>query len=571
MIARARIERGLVLQWYYGCMRIGMLQLNPVIGDVRGNTSRMIDAIDQLDAELIVTPEMSICGYPPRDLLYMTDFVHACEEAVQQGAQQHPSKVVVVGHPRIDGATGRVRNSVSVLLGGDVIARYDKQLLPSYDIFDEKRYFEAGEVSCVVDALGTKIGIAICEDFWRGLDAHAAPTYDTNPISDLIEQGCTMIVSPGASPFVSGKREVHLQYTQELAAEHGLIIVATNQVGGNDDLVFDGGSFIASPDGLLGVLPLFETGSLVVDTDVPSLVEHTLPTDDEERFLALRLCVQDYFHKTNHSNAILGLSGGIDSALTATIAVSALGATSVTGVLMPSRYSSRGSIEDAEQLATTLGIETINIPIEHMHLELERTIDDCCLHITGLAGENVQARIRGVLLMAHANEHHGLLLATGNKSELAVGYSTLYGDMAGALSVIGDPYKTDLWSMAKWINGHSSTCGFAVPPIPDSSITKAPSAELRPDQLDQDALPPYDDLDSILRLHIDLDLGIDEIEEKLDLSCDLITQVVQMVDHAQFKRDQAAVILKTSPRSFGRGRRMPIVMQRNWSVSREMT
>ena len=330
-------------------MRIGMLQLNPVVGDITGNTDRMIDAITSLDADLIVTPELSICGYPPRDLLHVSGFVHACEQAVHRIAQACHNGVVIVGHPRIDATTGRVRNSISALHHGEVIATGDKQLLPSYDVFDEKRYFEAGDTCCMIEVEGTKIGIAVCEDFWRGFDAEAAPTYDINPVAELIDGGCTIIVSPSASPFVTQKRERHLQYTLELAAEHNVTVVMCNQVGGNDDLVFDGGSFIATPNGLIGELPLFETGAAAFDLSSPAVSAAPLPTEDEERFNALRLGVRDYFNKTNHTQAVVGLSGGIDSALTATIAVAALGADAVTGVLMPSRYSSLGSIEDAEQ------------------------------------------------------------------------------------------------------------------------------------------------------------------------------------------------------------------------------
>ena len=552
-------------------MRIGMLQLNPVVGDITGNTDRLIDAFSSLDSDMIVTPELSICGYPPRDLLHVSGFVHACEQAVHRIAQACHNGVVIVGHPRIDATTGRVRNSISALHHGEVIATGDKQLLPSYDVFDEKRYFEAGDTCCMIEVEGIKIGIAVCEDFWRGFDAEAAPTYDINPVAELIDGGCTIIVSPSASPFVTQKRERHLQYTMELAAEHNVTVVMCNQVGGNDDLVFDGGSFIATPNGLVGELPLFETGAAAFDLSSPAVSAAPLPTEDEERFNALRLGVRDYFNKTNHTQAVVGLSGGIDSALTATIAVAALGADAVTGVLMPSRYSSLGSIEDAEQLAANLGIATTTLPIEHMHTAFERIIEEARLTADGLASENAQARLRGLLLMALANQQGALLLATGNKSELAVGYSTLYGDMAGAVSVIGDIYKTDVWSMSTWINENATACGFATPPIPDASITKAPSAELRPDQLDQDSLPPYDVLDSILRLHVDIDLGTDEIEDKLDCEEALIAEVVNKVDQSQFKRDQAAVILKTSPRSFGRGRRMPIVMHRNWITTRETT
>lgn len=548
-----------------------MLQLNPTVGDVVGNTRRIIDAVNSMDAELILTPEMSICGYPPRDLLSCSGFVQACQEAVESIAQSCKDATVIVGHPRLDSATGKIRNSVSVLLRGEVVAVCDKQLLPSYDVFDEKRYFESGETVCCFNVGDTKIGIAICEDFWRGLDASSAPTYDFNPVRQLLNEGCSMLVSPSASPFVVGKHVTHVEYAMDLATEHNITIAVCNQVGGNDDLVFDGGSFVVTPEGISGKMPLFKSGSLIVDTECKTVDQGFASCAEEERFQALVLGTKDYFQKTGHAKAVLGLSGGIDSALVATLAVAALGKEAVTGILMPSRYSSLGSVEDAEQLARTLGVATETLPIEHMHTAFERTMRDSCLEASGLAEENAQARIRGLLLMACANQQGSLLLATGNKSELAVGYSTLYGDMSGAISVIGDIYKTDVWALSNWINHNFDRCGFDSPPIPASSISKPPSAELRPGQLDQDSLPAYDELDAVLRLHIDFDMGVDEIEEELSFEESFISKIIRMVDIAQFKRDQASVILKTSPRTFGRGRRMPIVMQRNWAIARETT
>ena len=553
-------------------MRIGLIQLNPTIGDIVGNTLRLQQAIDSLDADLILTSEMSICGYPPRDLLCDVDFVYACEQAMQKIATacSGHDKYIVLGHPRIDEATGRVRNSASVVHAGVVVAVSDKLLLPSYDVFDEKRFFERGSSVCTFTVLGKKIGIATCEDFWQGNDANVAPAYDSNPIDELLQLDCEIIICPSASPFVTGKHAMHVEYTQQVALEHAVTIAMCNQVGGNDDLVFDGGSFVVSPHGMLVELPLFETGVIEVELNDSTISPYFLEPH-EERWKALVLGVRDYVHKTGHSKVHLGLSGGIDSALVATIAVSALGKDSVTGALMPSRYSSLGSIEDAEHLALNLGIATKTLPIEHMHASFTRTLEDSCIASSELTDENAQARIRGLLLMAMTNIEGSLLLATGNKSELAVGYSTLYGDMNGAIAVIGDVYKTDVWGMATWINANCTSLGFDSPPIPDSSISKAPSAELRPNQCDQDSLPEYEELDSVLQLHIDNDIGVDELQDALDISTELIHKIVRMVDLAQFKRDQAAVILKTSPRTFGRGRRMPIVMKRAWTTSRETT
>jgi len=551
-------------------MRIGLLQLNPTIGDIDRNTKRLIKHIQSIEADIIVAPEMAVCGYPPRDLLMTKGFVEACQEAVARIAHACSKNAIILPHPRLDAVTGRLRNSASLICSGEVVDHCDKQLLPSYDVFDEKRYFEAGDSSCMFEIGTNKIGIAICEDFWRGFDANASAMYGLNPLDALLNEKCDIIISPCASPFVTGKREAHILYAQELATEYGVTIAMCNQVGGNDDLIFDGGSFVISQNGMHGEMPVFETGTTVID-DTCDVLEPRIDCPEDEWFKALVLGTKDYFYKTRHTAALLGISGGIDSALVAAIAVAALGKEQVTGVLMPSRFSSLGSVVDAEQLADVLGIATMTLPIEHMHTAFEQSFEESCLEATGVTSENAQARIRGLLLMALANEHGSLLLATGNKSELAVGYSTLYGDMDGAISVIGDLYKTDVWTLAAWINENYASCGFESPPIPESSITKPPSAELRPEQCDQDSLPEYDELDAILRLHIDEDLGIHEIEEHSKISTETISNTVRMVDLAQFKRDQAAVIFKISPRTFGRGRRMPIVMKRAWTTSRETT
>ena len=539
-------------------MRVGILQLNPTIGDIDGNTKLVIEAAQSCDADLLVAPELVISGYPPRDLLLCSGFVEACEHAVKTIADT-VSSTILIGHPRIDQTAGRFRNSVSVIEGGEIIAVVDKHLLPGYDIFDEDRYFEQGTTSGVVDLVLGRIGIAICEDFWRGFDADAAPLYDENPMQPLIDADCKLIISPSASPFVAKKRKRHLEHAMQIARDHDCKVVVVNQVGGNDDLVFDGGSFVCTPNGVTFEAPLFEESVAVETEEVRSIPDKNV---DEARFQALVLGVQDYCKKTGHAEVMLGLSGGIDSALVATIAVAALGEDAVTGVLMPSRYSSIGSIEDAEALVQNLGMRAITLPIEHLHSAFERVHADSSSHIDGLAAENAQARIRGMLLMSLANQNNALLLATGNKSELAVGYSTLYGDMCGALSVIGDLYKTEVWDMSRWIN-QANQC--SVPPIPENSISKPPSAELRPDQLDEDSLPPYEALDAILRPHIDGDCGADEIEITLGISREQIDTIIAMVDRSQFKRDQASVILKIAPRTFGRGRPMPIVMKRAWS------
>ena len=550
-------------------MRIGVFQFNPTVGAVNANADAIVNALSTVEADVLVTSELSLCGYPPRDLLLDDGFVSACNQALETIRARAKDCAVVVGHPRIDAATGRLRNSVSIFQHSEIIAQYDKQLLANYDIFDESRYFEPGDSTTLFEINGIKIGVAICEDLWQGEDAHAAPTYDHNPVQTLISQGCSVILSPSASPFVKGKQQKHIDCLLQNSRANQVVIAMCNQVGGYDDLIFDGSSMIVTPNGVIAEVPPFKSGLAVTQLDVET-IQPTVLSDTEACIEALVLGIRDYVCKTGHSKLFLGLSGGIDSALTATLATIAIGTESVKGILMPSRYSSLGSIEDAEELAERVGIETKTIPIEYMHQAFERTFEETESPCEGLAAENVQARLRGLILMAYANEQKGLLLATGNKSELAVGYSTLYGDMAGALSVIGDVYKTDVWAMSRFINEHFESLGFTCPPIPESSITKAPSAELRPDQRDEDSLPPYDQLDQILRLHIDFDLGVEAIVSRCDIAQDTIESIVSMVDQAQFKREQSAVILKLTPRAFGRGRRMPIVMKRNWTQTREI-
>ncbi|MEE2819032.1 MAG: NAD+ synthase [Planctomycetota bacterium] len=550
-------------------MRIGLFQFNPTVGAVNDNANAIIDALSTIEADVLVTPELSICGYPPRDLLLDDCFVTSCNQALNAIKEHAGDCAVVVGHPRRDAVTGRLRNSVSVFQHKALIAQCDKQLLPNYDIFDESRYFEPGDTASVFELNGIKVGIAICEDLWQGEDAHAAPTYDLNPIQALKEEGCSLVLSPSASPFVIGKQHKHIDCLIQSATVNQVTIAMCNQVGGCDDLIFDGSSTIVTPNGVIAEVPPFKCGTTVAHLD-DEVVQPTIPSDEKACVEALVLGIRDYVNKTNHTQLFLGLSGGIDSALTAALATIAIGSESVTGILMPSRFSSLGSVEDAEELAERLSIQTKTIPIEYLHQAFERTFEETESSCEGLAAENVQARLRGLILMAHANEHRGLLLATGNKSELAVGYSTLYGDMAGALSPIGDVYKSDVWTVSRYLNENYETLGFSCPPIPESSITKAPSAELRPDQRDEDTLPPYDELDEILRLHIDFDLGAEAIGARCDIAQETIDSIVSMVDHSQFKREQSSVILKLTPRAFGRGRRMPIVMKRNWSSSREI-
>lgn len=564
-------------------MRITLAQLNPTVGDIAGNTTLLLDAAAQGRADragLVVGPELSIIGYPPRDLLWREGVVAACEEAVREIATRARGTAVIVGHPRRapDGLRG-LRNSASVCRGGEIVAVHDKRLLPGYDVFDEDRYFDVGDRACTVTIDGVKIGVLTCEDLWRAEDVNADPHYSVDPVKDLAETGCDVVVALNASPFITGKFDRHLDCARSAARRFGIAIVAVNQVGGNDDLVFDGRSFAIGVDGsVLAVLSGWKPETRTLDLrrgacgGTVALPPRTDDTRLGDLFQALVLGVRDYCRKTGHTDGLVGLSGGIDSALTATIAVAALGAEHVHGVMMPSRHSSPGSITDARALATALGMrdpEEIGIDAAHGALG-SALVDADGVAPENLADENIQSRLRGLILMARSNAGGALVLATSNKSELAVGYSTIYGDMCGAMAVLGDVLKTRVYQLSQWINRNHAACGFGAPPIPEASITKPPSAELRPDQTDQDSLPPYDVLDAIIERYVEHDEAIDRIIAQTGLDADLVREMAALIDSAEYKRQQAAVIFKVSQRAFGRGRPMPIVIRQTASCTASM-
>ncbi len=549
-------------------MKIALAQLNPTVGDVAGNTQLVIDAIGtarERGADLLVTPEMALLGYPPRDLLFREGVVEEAEAAVGEVARAAGDMTVVVGHPRRCVETVRtIRNSASVCRAGDVLAVYDKRLLPGYDIFDEDRYFDPGKTSCYVDVSDRKVGILICEDLWRAGDVHTDRQYRVDPAAELVEAGCDVIVALNASPFILGKNQRHVELMREQATKLQCPIVVVNQVGANDDLIFEGRSTAVLPDGKASiVLPAWQPAIDVLNLDASASVTMPKVVPQEELFQALVLGVRDYCNKTNHKQVLVGLSGGIDSALTATIATAALGGENVLGITMPSRYSSPGSVEDSRTLATNLGLVRCDeISIEPAHQTLIQSLEQkLSEHISGLPDENLQARLRGVIVMAYSNALGALVLATGNKSELAVGYATLYGDMCGALAVLGDVVKTKVFEVAHWINREYQLCGFACPPIPENTLSKPPSAELRPDQIDQDSLPPYDVLDRIIDHYIDREQSVETIIQETGYETELVERFTRLIDRSEYKREQAAVVLKVSQRSFGRGRSMPIVMR----------
>ncbi len=563
-------------------MRIALGQLNPVVGDLVGNAQKIGQAIDLARgqaADLLVTSELVLIGYPPRDLLLRAGIVEQCQLLLEELSEQAGDLPVLIGHPAAAlSGTRPLVNRVSLLHHGEVQAVADKRLLPGYDVFDEDRYFEPGQQPSLLNICGTSLGVLICEDLWRASDVTASPKYPCDPTADMVEAGAEMLVALNASPFFMGKGLQHLAHLKEVAQQYKIPVVAVNQVGANDDLIFDGRSAAIDADGtvrhaMCGWQSAVETISFVEPIDGAATVDCERAHEPmRELFHGLVLGVHDYWSKTGNQDAVIGLSGGIDSALTATLAVAALGPQHVQGVMMPSEYSSEGSLTDALALANNLGMPTpLELPIEKPHRSLQAELTAVIGQVKPLTDENLQARVRGVLLMALANDRNALLLATGNKSELAVGYSTIYGDMCGAVAVLGDVLKTVVYELSKWINQHYEELGFNGQPIPEQSITKPPSAELRPNQKDQDSLPPYEVLDQIITGHVDLELTAQEIAQHADLDQDLVEQYVQAIDRAQYKRDQAAVILKVTGRAFGRGRPMPIVMKSTLGIRRPAT
>jgi len=549
-------------------MRIALAQLNPVVGDVAGNTGMVCEAVDAARrerADLLVCSEMVLMGYPPRDLLFREGAVERAEEAVAEVAAHARNLTVVVGHPRRCRENVRtIRNSASVCRDGRILATYDKRLLPGYDIFDEDRYFDPGSGHCIVEVAGRRVGVLICEDLWRAGDVVTERVYPADPATELAAAGCDLLVSPSASPFILGKHQRHLDLLREAAVRTGLPIAVVNQVGANDDLIFDGRSLLVSAAGeVLAALPGWESAVVTVDLGAAGPRAEPAIIAQRELFDALVLGVRDYCRKTGHREVLIGLSGGIDSALTAAIAAAALGPEHVIGVTMPSRYSSAGSVADSKALAANLGLARCEeIGIEAAHAGMQHMLEPVLGGApAGLPDENIQSRLRGVILMACSNAGGALVLATGNKSELAVGYATLYGDMCGALAVLGDVVKTNIYDLARWINEHHAACGFTVPPIPESTITKPPSAELRPNQTDQDSLPPYDILDEIIDRYIDREQSVDHIIEATGFDRPTVESFTGLIDRSQYKREQAAMVLKVTQRAFGRGRPFPVVMQ----------
>lgn len=534
-----------------------MAQINPTVGDLQGNLSLIREAIrrgEEEHAQLVVLSELCVSGYPPKDLLGRPAFVRQCREALEELAGTVTKTAALVGFPEESTrTTGKpVYNSSALVHEGKIVATVRKTLLPTYDIFDENRYFEPASETIPVDFSNEKLGLTICEDIWNDRDFWPQRHYRSDPVARLMQRGAGAILNISSSPYNLGKEDLRFRMLKSLATKHRVPLIYVNQVGGNDELIFDGNSMALSADGgLLARGKAFEDDFLVVDTDAGGGLKWQDAPLMERLYQALVLGTQDYARKCGFGRAVVGLSGGIDSAVTVCLAVAALGKDNVLGVSMPSRYSSEASVSDARSLAETLGIELQVIPIEPTFKAYLETLAPTFRGVEAdVTEENLQARIRGNLLMAISNKFGHLLLSTGNKSELAVGYTTLYGDMAGGLAVIADVPKTRVYELARYINQKRLT-------IPGSIISKAPSAELRPGQTDQDSLPPYEILDPILEAYIEDAKEVDEIVAQGHDS-NLVKEIVRRVDANEYKRYQAPPALKVTPRAFGTGWRMPI-------------
>lgn len=536
-------------------MNIGLAQINSTVGDLAENARRIVEACRSLEArgaDVILTPELVLTGYPPQDLLFQSNFVPMSLQAVDEIHREVGSAAWIIGCVQKNPTTsGRpFFNAAAILERGRAIRWVHKTLLPTYDVFNESRYFEPCKNPTPVEIHGQLFGITICEDIWTPDFLHRS-LYSSDPVETLVSAGATAILNLSASPFQLGKPSQRETMIKNQASRHGVPFYYCNAVGGNDELVFDGHSLAISAEGEVETrLPGFEESARLVSESYIMPDSHRL----EDLCRALVLGVRDYARKCGFRSAVLGLSGGIDSAVVACLAVEALGADKVTGVAMPSPFSSSHSVEDALSLAKNLGIKCLTIPIgesfEVFKKQMRPVFDDLPEDATE---ENMQARLRGLTLMSLSNKFGHLLLTTGNKSELAVGYCTLYGDMAGGLAAISDVPKTLVYELAEHLNREKEI-------IPRRTIDKPPSAELRPDQTDQDTLPPYDILDGILKLYVEENLGADEIVSA-GFDAETVRWVTRKVDFNEYKREQAAPGLKMTSRAFGMGRRMPIAQK----------
>jgi NAD+ synthetase len=546
-------------------LKIGLLQLNSTVGDFAANRKKLLDGCEKavaLGAEFILAPELFLCGYPPRDLLQRADFIAANLAALAETAKSVGAVPLCVGYvDKNPDRPGRaLRNAAAVLQYGKIIWRTNKCLLPTYDVFDEDRYFEPAKTIAPFEFNGRKLGVTICEDIWNDEDFWPERLYRRDPVKELIAQGAEIILNLSASPWHDGKEKMRLAMLRRVARDERIPLAQVNAVGANDELIFDGHSVALDARGdVIAPGKGFAEEILVADLrrevqSPKSKVQSDFPPREAQIFSALSLGIRDYVRKCNFKSAIVGLSGGIDSALVAVLAADALGVDKVLGVSMPARYSSEGSLSDAAALAKNLGIRYEVLPIEPVFKSVEKQLEKVFAGTKpNEAEENVQSRLRGVTLMALSNKFGALVLTTGNKSEMAVGYCTLYGDMCGALAPLADVFKTDIYQIARWVNRDREI-------IPAASISKPPSAELRPNQTDQDSLPPYETLDQILDAYVVKNLGRDEIIRR-GFDAAVVNDVLNKINFSEYKRRQAAPGLKVSPRAFGMGRRIPIAQK----------
>ncbi|GAC1419263.1 MAG: NAD+ synthase [Acidobacteriaceae bacterium] len=564
-------------------MKIALAQINPTVGDFAGNTQRILDGAaraNDLGAELVLFPELATCGYPAADLLEKRSFLQRSEEALHEIAASTksggPAILCGAALPATNPEGKHARNVAALLSGGEISFVQQKMLLPFYDVFDEQRYFEPAQRQTLTALHGTPLAISVCEDAWNDKGFWPRRMYSVDPVEQLMQQWRVLpdpmgrqprvLLNISASPYWKGKRAVRREMLAALARRHAAFVLLCNQVGGNDSLIFDGSSMALAPDGSLLAqaasfaedLVLIETGSVPeAEGNRPEQAEE--PDDISATWDALVLGTRDYVRKCGFSKALIGVSGGIDSALVAAIAVEALGAENVLGIGMPSEFSSEGSIDDARALAQCLGIRFKLTAIHDVFKAYQRTLEPMFAGTPfGLAEENLQSRIRGALLMALSNKFGALVLTTGNKSEMSTGYCTLYGDMVGALAVIGDVYKTRVYKLAAYANRVREV-------IPQSTLTKPPSAELRPGQKDTDSLPPYEVLDPILEAYVErycaAETIVQEMGKTMSVTDELVRRVLTLVERAEYKRQQAAPVLKVTPKAFGMGRRFPIAIK----------
>jgi NAD+ synthase (glutamine-hydrolysing) len=536
-------------------VRIALAQINTTVGDLDGNVEKIVrwtaDAADA-GADVVCYPELAITGYPPEDLVLRPEFVRDNLAALEEVAKRTADGVAVLTG-FVDRTARGLHNAAALLRGGTITERYHKVQLPNFGVFDEQRYFVPGKAACPVRLGSAELGLSVCEDAWHG----------GRPFADYARRRTPAILNINASPYHRHKTAERLRVCRERARETGAWIAYVNAVGGQDELVFDGGSMLVSPDGELAQRGrMFDEDLLVVDVDLDGGAGSSRvgperpdwPAPVEEVYRALELGLGDYVRKNGFREVVIGLSGGIDSAFTTVLAADALGPDAVRTLAMPSRYSSAASVSDAIEVAERVGVRLEDVPIDAPFSAFLDVLAPAFEGTTpGVAEENLQARIRGTLLMGISNKFGGLVLATGNKSEYAVGYSTLYGDMAGGFAPIKDVPKTLIYALARWRNAMSDA-----PPIPEGVLAKPPSAELRPNQRDTDSLPPYDLLDPIIEAYVEGDRSPEEIASAGGMDPDLVARVVDLVDRAEYKRRQAAPGVKITPKSFGRDRRLPI-------------